>query len=112
MPDQTWIEYLEGSVAQAESMVLQATAAGSWQAAIAGKRLAIEARRELEQASATRPMFADPTETMSDEQLVAQLVESVAGWPDSVLEAIEDRILALRTGKPVLQVVKGGGERG
>ena len=68
------VEYLREALRHAESMVTQAEEARSWQAAVSAKRLALQTRDELDLALAKA---ASPDDTMSDEQLLAIMMQAI-----------------------------------
>ena len=91
------VAYLREALQHAESMVTQAEDARSWQAAISGKRLALQVRDELDAALAKANA---PDDSMSDEQLMAIMVQAVAALPAEHLERLEDAISIRRGGTP------------
>ena len=104
LPDtQDRVEYLREALRQAEAMVLKAEESRSWQAAVSAKRLALQTRDELDMALAKAEA---PNDTMSDEQLLAVLAQSVASLPAQHLERLEEVISIRRTGKAPLRVVE------
>jgi hypothetical protein len=92
------VAYLREALQHAESMVTQAEEARSWQAAISGKRLALQVRDELDAALAKA---AAPDDSMSDEQLLAIMVQAVSSIPAQHLERLEDAIAIRRGASPV-----------
>ena len=66
-----------------------------WESA---KRLALQTRDELDLALAKA---SAPDETMSDEQLLAIMVQAVASLPAQHLERLEDAIAIRRGASPV-----------
>jgi hypothetical protein len=103
LPDtQERVDYLRDSLRQAESMVTQAEEARSWQAAVSAKRLALQTRDELDAALAKA---SAPDDSMSDEQLLAIMVQAVSSLPPQHLERLEDAI-AIRRGAPPVRLVE------
>ena len=92
------VEYLRQALQQAEQLVTQAEQARSWQAAVSAKRLALQTRDELDAALAKANA---PDDSMSDEQLMAIMVQAVAALPPEHLERLEDAIAIRRGGTPV-----------
>lgn len=106
----TFEGYLESAVADAEFIAKKASKAGSWQAAIAAKRLALESRKELEERTTKQQENFDPTLMMTDEQIVSEFVGMINKMPDAVLERI-DRVLEMRRRPtPQFTVFAGGAE--
>jgi len=113
LPDdgpQKYETYLEASVADAEFIVRKASKAGSWQAAIAAKRLALESRKELEDRTAKQQETFDPTSIMTDEQIISEFVGMVDKMPDTVLARIDRVIEMRRRPAPQFTVLAGGAE--
>lgn len=92
------VEYLRQALQQAEQLVEQAEQARSWQAAVSAKRLALQTRDELDAALAKANA---PDDSMSDEQLMAIMVQAIAALPAQHLERLEDAIAIRRGGVPM-----------
>ena len=104
LPDtQERVEYLREALRQAEDMTRKAEEARSWQAAVSAKRLALQTRDELDLALAKA---SAPDDTMSDEQLLAIIVQAVASIPIQHLERLEEAVALRRTGKPAVRLVE------
>ena len=104
LPDtQERVEYLREALRHAESMVTQAEEARSWQAAVSAKRLALQTRDELDLALAKA---ASPDDTMSDEQLLAIMMQAIASLPVQYLERLEEAVAIRRTGKVPVRLVE------
>lgn len=93
-----YVDYLRASLAQLEQAVIDANAAGSWQAMGSLKLRALETRRALDEEIAKA---SSPDDSMSDEQLIGIIVQAVASLPPQHLERIEDAVDLRRGGKVV-----------
>lgn len=100
-------DYLEATVTDAEFIAKKASKAGSWQAAIAAKRLALESRKELEALTLQTTTAHDPIAEMTDEQMIEMLLGVIPNLPEPIIGLIEDAIDA-RHGRPALSVLNGG----
>ena len=100
--------YLENSVTDAEFIAKKASKAGSWQAAIAAKRLALESRKELEGLLAKNSDYVDPTAMMGDQEIIGELVRMIPEMPEMVVDKIEMALEARKRSRPMLSVVTGG----
>ena len=96
------VDYLRASVTQLEECAERATESGSWQAVSALKLRALQTRADLDAAieKANRP-----DESMSDEQLLAIMVQAIASLPAQHLERLEDAI-GIRRGAPAVRLVE------
>ena len=106
-------EYLVSSLGQVESAVTEATGAGSWQAVINGKRLAMQVREDLD---AYRKENA--TQDISTEEAIKRIRDAIQDWPDELLEHALDvyserheaQVMLIREGNKVSR--EAGGWRG
>ena len=106
-------EYLVSSLGQVESAVTEATGAGSWQAVINGKRLAMQVREDLD---AYRKENA--TQDISTEEAIKRIRDAIHDWPDELLEHAVDvysgrheaQVMLIREGNKVRR--EAGGWRG
>jgi hypothetical protein len=99
-----YTDYLRASLEQLEQATLDASEAGSWQAVGSLKLRALEVRKALDEEIAKA---SSPDDSMSDEQLLAIIVQAVASMPAQHLERIEDAVEMRRGGK-VLRLAGGG----
>jgi hypothetical protein len=93
-----YVDYLRASLRQLEQAVIDANAAGSWQAMGSLKLRALETRKHLDEEIAKA---SSPDDSMSDEQLLGIIVQAVASMPAQHLERLEDAIDLRRGGKVV-----------
>ena len=74
-------EYLVSSLGQVESAVTEATGAGSWQAVINGKRLAMQVREDLDDFRKD-----NASQDISTEEAIKRIRDAIHDWPDELLE--------------------------
>jgi hypothetical protein len=93
-----YTDYLRASLRQLEQAVIDANEAGSWQAVGSLKLRALETRKALDEEVARS---TSPDDSMTDEQLLGIIVQSVASMTPEHLERLEDAIELRRGGKVV-----------
>jgi hypothetical protein len=110
-PDAPIEDRLRRRLAELDELAAEARGEGSYTPAVAAKKSAIALELQIE-ATRRAPDVVDPSEGMTDEEIRSALVEAVAGWDESTIEAVQDAINA-RIGirGSGLQVLAGGWSR-
>ena len=104
----TRTEYLAIQLDQLDADIDEARDVGSWQAVASLRRQALLTRDALDATlAATAPAF-DPTISLSDDELVTELIAMVPALPEIALERLEQAIRQQRQGRPALSLVTGG----
>lgn len=102
-------EHLKAKLADLEEFLASPDAKRNGAAYVAGTRLAATLRAELDELTRPPPVApegVDPAAGLTDDELVAGIVEAIDALPDVALDAVESALTRRRTGKPKLAVVE------
>lgn len=94
-PDASIEERLQRRLVELDELAAEARGEGSYTPAVAAKKSAIALELQIE-AQRRPSAVVDPTESMTDDEIRAALVDAVAGWDDDTLDAVDEAIAARR----------------